>query len=121
MIFQQSFLLGQERTLEIEKLSAVIFPEAFAEFANNPLTWTPLDCFVSLNKIVLGVMDGIANSFIDHLLKPGSSMTLIPLINVSLLGLFCVLLYIALQTEIDRIHVLVMGTLGMGLLLSVNW
>jgi hypothetical protein len=66
-------------------------------------------------------MDGIAGNLIDHLLKPGSSLTLIPIINISLLGLFGVLLYIAYQTDIDKIHVLVMGTLGVGLLLSVNW
>ena len=63
----------------------------------------------------------IAGSIIDHILKPGSSLTLIPLINIALLFLFCVLLFVFYQTDIAVIHIFVMGTLGVGLLLSVNW
>lgn len=66
-------------------------------------------------------MEEFGNSLIAHLLKPGSSLTLIPLINIAILGLFGVLLYVAYGTDIDNIHVFVMGTLGVGLLLSVNW
>ena len=63
----------------------------------------------------------IGNTIIEHILKPGSSLTLIPLINIALLFLFCVLLFIFYQTEIAIIHIFVMGTLGVGLLFSVNW
>ena len=66
-------------------------------------------------------MDGFGNTVVDHLLRPGSSLTLIPMINISLLGLFIVLLYVAYETEVAIIHVFVMSSLGVGLLLSVNW
>jgi len=65
-------------------------------------------------------MEGIAKFAIDLIMKPGASISLVPLINVSILSLFGVLFFL-LSTKIDVIHIVVMATLALGLLLSVNW
>ncbi|KAJ1430822.1 hypothetical protein B484DRAFT_395766 [Ochromonadaceae sp. CCMP2298] len=62
----------------------------------------------------------MAAVLIDLIFTPGSSLKLVPVINVAvllLLGLMSYLLY----TEIATIHIVVMSTLAVGLLLSVNW
>jgi len=65
-------------------------------------------------------MEGIAKFAIDLIMKPGASISLVPLINVSILSLFGVLFFL-LSTKIDVIHIVVMATLALGLLISVNW
>ena len=62
----------------------------------------------------------IGQFLINLIIQPGSSLKLVPYINISvicLLGLICALTY----TEIDSIHLIVMTSLSLGLLLSVNW
>ena len=57
---------------------------------------------------------------IDLVLVPGSSLKLVPVINVCvvcLLGVICSLSY----TKIATIHLVVMSCLAFGLLASVNW
>lgn len=57
---------------------------------------------------------------IDLVLVPGSSLKLVPVINVCvvcLLGVICTLSY----TKIAMIHLVIMSCLAVGLLASVNW
>ena len=65
-------------------------------------------------------MEGIAKFAIDLIMKPGASISLVPFINFSILSLFGVLFFL-LSTKIDVIHIVVMATLALGLLISVNW
>lgn len=59
---------------------------------------------------------------IDLILQPGSSLKLIPVINVSIALLLIVLLIVGLtNSELASIHLVVMSSLALGLLLSVNW
>ena len=65
-------------------------------------------------------MADFAQLLVDLIFQPGSSLKLVPVINVVvllLLGLMAYLLY----TKIDVIHIIVMSTLAVGLLISVNW
>lgn len=65
-------------------------------------------------------MADFAQVLIDLIFQPGSSLTLIPFINaavIALMGVLCFLTY----TEIATIHLIVMSTLCLGLLGSVNW
>ena len=65
-------------------------------------------------------MADFAQLLVDLIFQPGSSLKLVPVINVVvllLLGLMAFLLY----TKIDVIHIIVMSTLAVGLLISVNW
>ena len=57
---------------------------------------------------------------IDLIFKPGSSLTLIPFINASVIALLAVLCFLT-YTEIATIHLVVMSVLSLGLLASVNW
>lgn len=57
---------------------------------------------------------------IDLILKPGSSLKLIPVINVSILLLLGVLISLT-YSKIATIHLVVMATLALGLLASVNY
>ena len=56
----------------------------------------------------------------DLIFQPGSSMKLVPAINVSVLCLLVVLLCAA-HTKIAMIHLVVLSSLAVGLLISVNW
>ena len=57
---------------------------------------------------------------LDLILTPGSSMKLVPVINVSILSLLLVVLGLLWNT-IDKIHLVVLTFLSLGLLISVNW
>jgi hypothetical protein len=62
----------------------------------------------------------VADFVLDLIFRPGSSLRLIPVINVSivlLLGLLIALTY----TTIATVHLVVMSTLALGLMASVNW
>ena len=62
----------------------------------------------------------LADVVVDLIFSPGSSLKLVPVINVSLLallGLLCVLAY----SKIAVIHLVILSSLAVGLLLSVNW
>ena len=62
----------------------------------------------------------VVQFLIDLIIQPGSSLKLVPFINISvilLLVLLCALTY----TTIDTIHLVVLASLSLGLLLSVNW
>lgn len=58
---------------------------------------------------------------LDLIFQPGSSLWLVPAINVTVLLLILMLLITGMYTEIAKIHIIVMSTLALGLLLSVNW
>jgi hypothetical protein len=62
----------------------------------------------------------MADILIDLIFTPGSSLKLVPVINVAVLLLLGLMAYL-LQTEIAMIHIVIMSTLAVGLLLSVNW
>jgi len=57
---------------------------------------------------------------VDLIFSPGSSLKLVPVINVSILALL-VLLCVLAYSKIAVIHLVVLSTLAVGLLLSVNW
>jgi len=63
---------------------------------------------------------GLLGFVVDLIFQPGSSMKLVPAINVSVLCLLVVLLCAA-HTKIAMIHLVVLSSLAVGLLLSVNW
>jgi hypothetical protein len=65
-------------------------------------------------------MSNFAQVLIDLIFQPGSSLTLIPFINASVVALMVVLCFLT-YTEIATIHLVVMSTLSLGLLASVNW
>lgn len=63
---------------------------------------------------------GVADVIVDLIFSPGSSLRLIPVINVAivlLLGLLVSLSY----TTIATVHLIVMTVLALGLMASVNW
>jgi ER protein Pkr1 len=57
---------------------------------------------------------------IDLILVPGSSLKLVPVINLSVLCLLVVLCCLT-YSKIASIHLFVMSFLALGLLASVNW
>lgn len=57
---------------------------------------------------------------LDLIFQPGSSLKLVPAINVTVLCLLGLMVYLT-YTKIAAIHIIVMSTLAVGLLLSVNW
>mmetsp|Transcript_8765 Transcript_8765/g.8674 ORF Transcript_8765/g.8674 Transcript_8765/m.8674 type:complete len:93 (+) Transcript_8765:67-345(+) len=57
---------------------------------------------------------------IDLILVPGSSLKLVPVINLAVLCLLVVLLCLT-YSKIATIHLVVMSFLAFGLLASVNW
>jgi hypothetical protein len=62
------------------------------------------------------------SSILSLLLEPGASTRLVPVINLSLLALIAVLVVVYTQVEGSiRVHVMVMGALAFGLMMSVNW
>jgi len=64
--------------------------------------------------------EGLAQFLVDLILKPGSSLKLIPVINVSIVLLLGVLISLT-YSKIATIHLVVMGSLALGLLASVNY
>eukprot|EP01039_Chlorochromonas_danica_P001356 gene1356-1478_t len=58
---------------------------------------------------------------VDLIFQPGSSLWLVPAINVTVLVLIFMLLIVGFYSDVAKIHVVVMSTLALGLLLSVNW
>lgn len=58
---------------------------------------------------------------VDLIFQPGSSLWLVPAINVTVLVLIFTLLIVGFYSDVAKIHVIVMSTLALGLLLSVNW
>ena len=65
-------------------------------------------------------MAGFFNVLLDLILTPGSSLKLIPVINISILALI-LLLFLLSWSKIASIHLIILGSLALGLLLSVNW
>eukprot|EP01038_Epipyxis_sp_PR26KG_P007868 gene7868-10678_t len=68
-------------------------------------------------------MNPIIEYVVDLIFKPGSSLKLVPAINITvllILLLMAVLLYQSTIT-IPSIHIIIMSSLAVGLLLSVNW
>ena len=57
---------------------------------------------------------------IDLIFQPGSSLKLVPVINLTVLCLLGLMIYLT-YTSIAAIHIIVLSTLAVGLLLSVNW
>jgi hypothetical protein len=65
-------------------------------------------------------MSGIVDTIMDLIFRPGSSLRLVPLINLSILGIIGLMIALT-YTQIDSIHIAVMSFLALGLLVSVNW
>ena len=63
---------------------------------------------------------GFIDEIIDLIFRPGSSLRLIPVINVSILLLLGLLIALS-YSKIASIHLIVMTFLALGLLASVNW
>jgi hypothetical protein len=61
-----------------------------------------------------------AQLLIDLIFQPGSSLKLVPVINVTVLCLLALMIYLS-YTSIAMIHIIIMSSLSMGLLMSVNW
>jgi hypothetical protein len=62
----------------------------------------------------------VTQLLVDLIFQPGSSLKLVPVINVVVLLLLGLMAYL-MHTTIATIHIVVMSTLSVGLLLSVNW
>jgi len=62
----------------------------------------------------------VAQFVVDLIFQPGSSLKLVPVINISVLALLALLLAVA-HTKIAVVHLIVLASLAVGLLLSVNW
>ncbi|CAN0144276.1 unnamed protein product, partial [Ectocarpus sp. 12 AP-2014] len=67
-----------------------------------------------------GGREGLGQWLVDLVMKPGSSVQLVPFINGVLCILVALLVYVAASGE-GSIHVYVMGFLSIGLMGSVNW
>lgn len=65
-------------------------------------------------------MSGIVDTIMDLIFRPGSSLRLVPLINISIIGLIGLMIALT-YTKINPIHIAVMSFLALGLLASVNW
>lgn len=65
-------------------------------------------------------MDKAVGIIVELIFQPGSSLKLVPVINVSILCLLVVLCFVT-YTKIATIHLVVLSSLAVGLLLSVNW
>lgn len=65
-------------------------------------------------------MADFAQFVVDLIFQPGSSLKLVPAINTVVLLLLVLMVYL-LYTKIAVIHIVVMSTLAVGLLISVNW
>ena len=63
---------------------------------------------------------GVIQFVIDLIFQPGSSLKLVPVINLAVLALLALLLAVA-HTKIAAVHLVVLASLAVGLLLSVNW
>jgi ER protein Pkr1 len=63
---------------------------------------------------------GIIQVLVDLIFQPGSSLKLVPVINIAILALLVVLGCLA-YARIALIHIVVLASLAIGLLLSVNW
>lgn len=63
----------------------------------------------------------ILQFIMDLIFQPGSSLKLVPAINVTLLILISVLFLQIFYTDVARIHFFVLASLSLGLLLSVNY
>eukprot|EP01031_Cornospumella_fuschlensis_P028126 gene28126-33963_t len=63
----------------------------------------------------------IVQFILDLIFQPGSSLWLVPAINVTVLLLIGMLLVTGFYTDVAKIHIIVMSSLAVGLLLSVNW
>ena len=59
-------------------------------------------------------------SLIDLVLVPGSSLRLVPVINISVVCLLAAIWTLSYR-KIATVHLVVMTLLSVGLLLSVNW
>ena len=62
---------------------------------------------------------GVADGLINHLLTEGSSMKLLPAVNLTLLCLIGLLLYMA-DGVLPVVHLNIMGGLSVVLLIAVN-
>jgi len=95
------------------------------EFAHTITWWYIVDISIVLGGFVLSdssfrMSEGVFKGLVDHLWAPGSSLKLVPAINVSVLCLLILLLCVA-HTKIATIHLVVLASLAVGLLLSVNF
>jgi hypothetical protein len=68
-----------------------------------------------------GSSSGIVGLLVDLIFQPGSSLKLVPVINCTILCLLVVIGYLLIYNNIAVIHIVVLSTLAVGLLLSVNW
>ena len=64
-------------------------------------------------------MSGFGEWAIDLIMTPGSSLKLVPAINISIILLLVVVISLLYNT-IDKIHLVVLSFLSLGLLTSVN-
>jgi len=76
--------------------------------------------FYTLADFIKVIMSNLAQLIVELILQPGSSLKLVPVINVVILALLVLMTYL-LYTKIAVIHIIIMSTLAVGLLLSVNW
>mmetsp|Transcript_5935 Transcript_5935/g.8923 ORF Transcript_5935/g.8923 Transcript_5935/m.8923 type:complete len:103 (+) Transcript_5935:155-463(+) len=60
------------------------------------------------------------NILLDLILQPGSSLKLVPVINVTLVLLLIVIVLLQIYGD-SNVHFTIMGFLAVGLLGSVNW
>lgn len=65
-------------------------------------------------------MEAAFSVLVDLILTPGSSLKLVPAINLTVL-LLLILMLCLLYSKIALVHIIVMSSLAVGLLVSVNW
>lgn len=58
---------------------------------------------------------------LDLIFQPGSSIRLIPVINLSVLLLIGLLFVLGTYSDVGKIHLYILSFLSLGLLTTVNW
>jgi len=94
----------------------------FAFFISNQRLYSEAINLTDQNLLKNNSEMGLVDLFVDLIFQPGSSLKLVPVINVSVLLLLVVIAYLLIyNTEIATIHIIVLSSLAVGLLISVNW
>jgi hypothetical protein len=67
------------------------------------------------------MIDQLVDAVFNLIFQPGSSLQLIPYINLTVLLLIGLLLVAGLYLDISKIHLYILSFLAVGLFFSVNW
>ena len=66
-------------------------------------------------------VQSLIEGFTDLIFQPGSSLKLVPLINIAIVSLILLLCCLGYYNTIDSIHIIILSILSVCLLITVNW